>query len=408
MPRTLPWLKGGGPTDTATTTSTPRRQPASKRRRISTPPALDASSDIDIDLDDNDDELPTKPSTSASTPSRRRLLNSTRTPSTSPPPAPPDLVSMREGYNEDDIWMMVEDEFYTIAQAYTQHLHHAEYQRLKSLAREREQAKESRGHGTDGRSKMSAAGARSLAREAREKNVSNALKKLAYGEDDDIEDDDPWLGTQLAGLMTSPRKVQKLRARGMGQGRSDTRAARGFARSDQSVMPSQNQRTTGKDIDQQAETTDDGDSDDLDAPSRHSKSFQTTASTHEPPQTSRYQRTEKLDSFEQPKRRSSLDRHRVHATANSSIATTDRTGTGTRHREVLPPKSIPRTSSTIRASSSSSATVKTGTDSLLPTQPTDGVSKFARRRAEREKARLEREKKDNEESVTTEIPTFLF
>jgi len=42
---------------------------------------------------------------------------------------------MKEGLAGDDIWVMVEDEFLATAKAFTAHLHHAEYQRLKGLPR---------------------------------------------------------------------------------------------------------------------------------------------------------------------------------------------------------------------------------------------------------------------------------
>jgi hypothetical protein len=42
---------------------------------------------------------------------------------------------MKDGLAGDDIWVMVEDEFLATAKAFTAHLHHAEYQRLKGLAR---------------------------------------------------------------------------------------------------------------------------------------------------------------------------------------------------------------------------------------------------------------------------------
>ncbi len=45
---------------------------------------------------------------------------------------------MRPGWDEDDGYIMVEDEFLATAQLYTKHLHHAEYQRLKNLARTRQ------------------------------------------------------------------------------------------------------------------------------------------------------------------------------------------------------------------------------------------------------------------------------
>jgi len=42
-----------------------------------------------------------------------------------------------DGYDQDDKWVMVEDEFLETAKLFTRHLHHAEYQRLKLLAKER-------------------------------------------------------------------------------------------------------------------------------------------------------------------------------------------------------------------------------------------------------------------------------
>src|SRR4051812_44977648 len=42
---------------------------------------------------------------------------------------------MHEGYDADDIFMVVEDEFQTVAQSFTHHLHHAEYVRMKKKAR---------------------------------------------------------------------------------------------------------------------------------------------------------------------------------------------------------------------------------------------------------------------------------
>ncbi|KAF1348962.1 hypothetical protein BDV97DRAFT_354726 [Delphinella strobiligena] len=228
MTRTLPWLKNGA---NSAAKSSPRpsspRKPPPKRRRVTTPPG----SDDDLDLN----------TTGISTPSRRRLLRGTRTPSTSPPPAPPVQMPMREGWAEDDIWMMVEDEFYSTAQSYTQHLHHAEYKRLKEIAKNREHEIKTRP--TDnGRSTMSVDGKMALKVAAQEKNVKTALKNMGADpnkEDEDTDKDDPWIGTQLAGLMDSPRKATRLRASRLGAGRSETKAAKGFQRSSQTDITSQ-------------------------------------------------------------------------------------------------------------------------------------------------------------------------
>ncbi|KAL2153004.1 hypothetical protein VTH82DRAFT_4159 [Thermothelomyces myriococcoides] len=78
-----------------------------------------------------------------------------RSPSTSPPPEPPKeeyvfvslglwihvdqmLILLRfmiEGIDHDDMYRMVEDEFLAVAGEFTRHLHAAEYQRLKRLAK---------------------------------------------------------------------------------------------------------------------------------------------------------------------------------------------------------------------------------------------------------------------------------
>jgi hypothetical protein len=46
---------------------------------------------------------------------------------------------MRDGLDADDAWRLVEDEFEVTAKLFTRHLHHAEYQRLKRLAKTRNQ-----------------------------------------------------------------------------------------------------------------------------------------------------------------------------------------------------------------------------------------------------------------------------
>jgi hypothetical protein len=77
-------------------------------------------------------------------------LGRARSPSTSPPPEPPkeecvlsslsltlshaDCPTTRYMAPTDDLWQMVEDEFYQTAQKFTAHLHRAEYQRQKRLA----------------------------------------------------------------------------------------------------------------------------------------------------------------------------------------------------------------------------------------------------------------------------------
>lgn len=44
---------------------------------------------------------------------------------------------MVEGFDNDDRWRMVEDEFYSVASRFTAHLHTAQYRRLKDEAKKR-------------------------------------------------------------------------------------------------------------------------------------------------------------------------------------------------------------------------------------------------------------------------------
>ncbi|KAF2276180.1 uncharacterized protein EI97DRAFT_467409 [Westerdykella ornata] len=145
MPRKLPWATGGGNTKTHV------KSAPVKRARI------DPDSDDDFfsgtvlessrkgkrgigsPTSHNEfDELPVTPTT----PSRKSLgkQRAERVPSSSPPAAvsdlpPPKIEYMREGVNRfelrDDEWMMVEDELLQTAKRFTQHLHLAEYERLK-------------------------------------------------------------------------------------------------------------------------------------------------------------------------------------------------------------------------------------------------------------------------------------
>ncbi|KAK4188454.1 hypothetical protein QBC35DRAFT_195747 [Podospora australis] len=124
MPRDLPWKVNKAKPAAAPHSrvvalpSRPSRSPAPAHSRRSTPGTP-------------------KPE-SSSTPSRLRSITHTsarsRSPSTSPPPEPLKEKFMIPGPQNDDKYRMVEDEFLSIAQEFTRHLHTAEYQRLKSLA----------------------------------------------------------------------------------------------------------------------------------------------------------------------------------------------------------------------------------------------------------------------------------
>ncbi|TKX19788.1 hypothetical protein C1H76_7986 [Elsinoe australis] len=200
MPRTLPWLANGS------SASRQKRQPAPSTasedavnaqatpKRTRRAPATSDDDDLDFNT------------TGVSTPDRRARLKPTKTPSTSPPPAPPDQEPMREGYSADDVYMMVEDEFLSTAQLYTSHLHRAEYQRLKKLAKLRETEEVSRPTNV----------MRDFGLLYRTKPLASKATELKRSD----SDDEPWVGNPaLAGLMDSPRKQQVLLRR------QDTRTA---------------------------------------------------------------------------------------------------------------------------------------------------------------------------------------
>ena len=126
---------------------------------------------------------------------------------------------------------MVEDEFYAVAQSFTQHLHYAEYVRRKKEVKARSAAEIGEiERPVDGRTEMpkelvwkkeaEALAARQKRGLAPPEEPGNETK------DDTDDDDDTWAGTHLYDLMTSPRKVRSLP--GAFALKSSTKAAAGF------------------------------------------------------------------------------------------------------------------------------------------------------------------------------------
>lgn len=125
---------------------------------------------------------------------------------------------------------MVEDEFYVIAQSFTQHLHHAEYIRRKKEAKSKSAgALKGIQRPTDGHTKLPKEVERKKAMEALAARQKAGLAHLEIPEeakDDSDADDDTWAGTHLHSLMTSPRRARQLMcAHAVG---SSTKAAAGF------------------------------------------------------------------------------------------------------------------------------------------------------------------------------------
>ncbi|KAE8555524.1 hypothetical protein EYB25_000221 [Talaromyces marneffei] len=238
MPRLLPWLTKDDLRENRnrnTPTPTPGTQPASRRRpRTPSPGALSHGG--------GDRRGKKRGPATDNTPSKSvDFLRSSRSPPTSPIASPPTEEYMIPGIENDDMYIMVEDEFYAIAQQFTRHLHHAEYIRRKkqakkmnaSVLREMERP-------TDGKTPMSK---ETLKRkeserlhERQRKGLEPSVRRpedsdddLAEEEEEDEEEekeDDPWYGTSLHTFMTSPRKNRSLV--GLERIRSKTRAAAGF------------------------------------------------------------------------------------------------------------------------------------------------------------------------------------
>lgn len=221
MPRKLPWLEQKVQKKESREAAAPSPALAPKHDRDSSPDL------VDLDLN------PLR----RGTPQPRQRKRKERTPSTSPPPAPPEVEYMREGYDADDIFMMVEDEFLSTAKVYTQHIHHAEYVRLKKLARSRGAGTlQAISRGVDGTTAESN-GLR-FRREAEDtaKKIRNGVKHAGYdSERESSESEDEYMqDPQLAGLMTVEKRLGKDLS-SMTKTRSNTRAAAGYSQSPHNV-----------------------------------------------------------------------------------------------------------------------------------------------------------------------------
>lgn len=161
------------------------------------------------------------------------------------------------------MYIMVEDEFYAIAQQFTRHLHHAEYVRRRKLAK-RVNVSVLRGmeRPTDGRTAMSEQTLKRKEAERLRERQKQGLKprvrrprtdteeevmsdndphaEVEEEEEEEEREDDPWYGTSLHTLMASPRRNRSLV--GLQSIRSSTRAAAGFVRSAELGRPLNNDR----------------------------------------------------------------------------------------------------------------------------------------------------------------------
>jgi hypothetical protein len=223
MARKLPWAESSEPAQKRARTTDRAWTPVNRSR-----PSHGASTETEQ----------TRIKTPTSSPAKRRPRS--RSPSTSPPRGPPAVEPMIEGYEDDDIWMMVEDEFQTLANSFTAHLHHAEYKRLMKRARDapRKQPPEPT-------SPMSKETKRKLQRAELEKKQQDVLNRVASrarvddtAEDAEEEDkvEDPWRNTTLAGLMAVGSQEKKS-LKGLEKLPSSTRASKGFSKAESTAQP---------------------------------------------------------------------------------------------------------------------------------------------------------------------------
>ncbi|KAL8347876.1 hypothetical protein RB601_002831 [Gaeumannomyces tritici] len=119
---------------------------------------------------------------------------------------------MIDGLDADDGYRMVEDEFLSVAGAFTAHLHKAEYHRLKTLTKNKNavtiRAISRPVVGSKTEAVKQCQDAAELA--TRQKAGINRERGEIPSEDGDDDDDsdgleNPWAGTALQGLMTSAR-----------------------------------------------------------------------------------------------------------------------------------------------------------------------------------------------------------
>jgi len=142
---------------------------------------------------------------------------------------------MDEGLDKDDMFRMVEDEFLDMAKQFTQHLHAAEYQRLKKAARS-QNAAVINSISRPVSIRMPDQTRRKVESVTRAKKQAAALQGLVRkqgrgsGSDEDSDNNGgAWLGTALHGLMESPRKSTVSLTK-YGKTTTITRAAVGFDR----------------------------------------------------------------------------------------------------------------------------------------------------------------------------------
>ncbi|KAH0168197.1 hypothetical protein KCU67_g3576, partial [Aureobasidium melanogenum] len=389
MPRTLPWLANPAPPDRK-----PRATPtAVKRRKVDPSPP---SSPPDV----LDEFIRTPQDVS------RRGVTTVRSPSTSPPPAPPKEEFMRPGWDADDGWRMVTDEFMATAQLFTAHLAHAEYRRQKELARYRERA-------LGGADAIARPVIGELSKDGQRKKLGElqraGVKALMKAEEEQ-EEADPWEGTHLASLMMSPQKRERLQPTKV-VGRSSTRAAAGFDRArplDLRGRPLQRQKNP--EVKKEAKIEEDTTDDDLDAP-------KSSRSLSRPPATPTPIRPNNIfKQFANPRTthtgnvKQSNHRHSSSTTFSDLSDRSSHKKCKSIDREISRPAPKRATREPSRVINPEPG-IKLEPDFGFPSIPQpsqSATSAVARRREARLKREREEKKMKTEEQEEHELPTFLF
>ncbi|KAI5310743.1 hypothetical protein KEM55_002672, partial [Ascosphaera atra] len=122
---------------------------------------------------------------------------------------------MIEGFENDDLFIMVEDEFLQTAQLFTRHLHQAEYDRIKGKLEEEKAAKSGEAHrGLAGVGERDEEKRKVLEHGLREQLLQTRPSRgtTARQVDGDANDtrNDLWTGNALHSLMTRPTMPRSL------------------------------------------------------------------------------------------------------------------------------------------------------------------------------------------------------
>lgn len=199
---------------------------------------------------------------------------------------------MHEGFDHDDIYMMVEDEFYAVAKTFTQHLHHAEYIRLKILAKSRNpSASNLISRPIDSITAMRAETKKRKQADARDVRNTAVLEQLkttaapTFGQASasdfsDIENEamksGHWKGIALQGLMITSIRKNQTSLTGLQGVKSTTRAAAGYSKAENrpthatgrtfDLDPERQEKNSKQRPHSTASTSDESETDDLDAP----------------------------------------------------------------------------------------------------------------------------------------------